>query len=98
MEDRSSLDGADLPVHPADLTRVEEALLRELLRHPNAVCPRNSLLRAGWGARLPAPGILYDAMSRLRKKLRPVGFDTKAERGQGYRLYVRGRTEANHDQ
>lgn len=81
-EHRATLDG-----EPVDLTRLELGLLAVLARHPGRVFSRAYLLEALWSdAAESGERAVDNAVSRLRKKLGPLGERLEAVWGAGYRL------------
>ena len=72
---------------PLDLRRRELALLEAFLRSPGRVVFRHSLLDSIYGAGADVEDNAIEVIvSRLRKKLAPIGLEIKARRGLGYEL------------
>lgn len=82
---QASIDGT-----PLDLPRRELTLLEALMRARGNVISKQSLMEAlyGTGADVEESAVEVN-VSRLRKKLAPLGFDIKARRGIGYLLATR---------
>ena len=74
---------------PVQLTRIETALLAQLLSSPERVLSRSSLVNAVWGEdAAPLSNALEVYLSQVRRKLADAGCGgvLRNERGLGYRL------------
>jgi DNA-binding response OmpR family regulator len=66
------------------LSQIEEAIARALSERFGEVVD-NDVLAAEWGDR-PTPGAIRVHITRLRKRLRPLGLVVRTVRGRGYVL------------
>ena len=69
-----------------ELAPVEERLAVPLVERFGRVVSEATLVEAGWPDGAPADGTLRPRLSRLRRRVGPVGLDLVAVRGQGYCL------------
>jgi two-component system, OmpR family, catabolic regulation response regulator CreB len=75
-----------------DLTRLEYQLLLALMKRPGAICSRDALLSAAWGASAESTDRTVDThIKTLRAKLKAIRPDLdpiETHRGMGYALRV----------
>lgn len=94
-EDDDVLDAENrqlvLDGHRTDLTQLEFAVMRSLLRHKGRTVRRAELLAEAWGYDDPAGSNVVDAVIRsLRRKLDTNASAIETVRGIGYRINARG--------
>jgi len=72
-----------------DLPRVEHALAAALVDRFGAVVGRETLARAAWPQDRPSRNALDVHMSRLRRRIAPIGLGVRTVRSRGYLLQAR---------
>ena len=77
-----------------DLPRVEHALAAGLVERFGAVAGRDSLTRRAWPEQRPTRNALDVHMSRLRRRIAPLGLTVRTVRARGYLLQAVGSESA----
>jgi DNA-binding response OmpR family regulator len=71
--------GRHVPLSP-----IEERLARALVDTPGAVVGRSHLLSEAWPGKVPSGASLRTRMTRLRRRIEPLGLTVRSVRGHGY--------------
>jgi two-component system OmpR family response regulator len=73
---------------------IEQRLVAAMVERFSAVISAEELIDRAWPDARPAPNVLRVHMTRLKKRIRPLGLDIRGLRPSGYVLEERGLKEA----
>jgi DNA-binding response OmpR family regulator len=68
----------------APLSQTEEPLARALAEHFGDVLDRSMVEKAAWGDHQPSPNTVRVHITRLRRRIRPLGLVVRTVHGRGY--------------